>query len=101
MASNRPLSRWLTVVQAVDPRMGVVPAGAPMLKSARVREIQERVKVRESIRYLALLYRRAYIVSPSAGPKVLLMGRVKLSSKSNCQDLPLDRGDNSYLLLSW
>ncbi|MCI30706.1 hypothetical protein A2U01_0051917, partial [Trifolium medium] len=32
---------------------------------------------------------RAYIVAPSAGPNVLLMGRVEQSIKSDCQDISL------------
>ncbi|MCI41819.1 hypothetical protein A2U01_0063053, partial [Trifolium medium] len=34
-------------------------------------------------------YRRAYIVAPSAGPKVPLMGHVEQSIKSDCQDISL------------
>ncbi|MCI50600.1 hypothetical protein A2U01_0071844, partial [Trifolium medium] len=47
-----------------------------------------------------LLYMRAYIVAPDAGPKVLLMSLIEQPIKSDCQDLPLDRGESGYALLS-
>ncbi|MCI42221.1 hypothetical protein A2U01_0063457, partial [Trifolium medium] len=36
---------------------------------------------------MTLLYRRAYIVAPSAGPKVPLMDCVEQPIKGNCQDI--------------
>ncbi|PNX99552.1 hypothetical protein L195_g022818 [Trifolium pratense] len=34
--ADSPLSRWLTVGRAADPRRGVVPTGAPMPKLERI-----------------------------------------------------------------
>ncbi|MCI83068.1 hypothetical protein A2U01_0104343, partial [Trifolium medium] len=41
---------------------------------------------------MSLLYRRAYIVAPSAGPKVPLMSRAEQPNKGDYQDISVEGG---------
>ncbi|MCI56820.1 hypothetical protein A2U01_0078071, partial [Trifolium medium] len=44
------------------------------------------------------MYRRAYIVAPSAGLKVPLMGRAEQPIKSDCQDISLGSWEEQLLV---